>query len=131
MLMKVARQLEIDPAFLPMLRLAEAVYITPRELAHHWRMSDAHLGVLRQQGKGPAYFKIAGRVIYSAADVLAYELSRRRGPVTPDSLALAIATVPALSPEARDAITAHVTAVLFPPSTAEPRTARKSKRRVA
>jgi hypothetical protein len=130
-MLTIPHALEVDPAFAPVLRLAENIYLTPRELARHWRMSVAHLGVLRHQGKGPAYTKIAGRVIYSHADVLAYEQSRQRGPTTPTSLALAIATVPGLSPATRELIAAHVTAVLFPPSTAEPRTARKSKRRVA
>lgn len=122
---------EVDPAFAPVLRLAENIYLTPRELAKHWRLTIGHLSWLRRQGEGPAYIKIAGRVIYSHADILAYEITNRRGSVTPDSLALAIATVPALPPKARDVITAHVTAVLFPPSTGEPRTPRKPKGRVA
>lgn len=112
-MLNVPSNLEVDPAFAPMLRLADNIYLTPRELARHWRMSIAHLGVLRHQGKGPPYTKVAGRVIYAHADILAYEQSRRRGPVTADSLALAIASVPGLPPVARDTITAHVTRVLF------------------
>lgn len=114
-MLNVPSHLEVDPAFTPMLRLADNIYLTPRELARHWRMSIAHLGVLRHQGKGPPYTKISGRVVYAHADVLAYEISRMSGPISPDSLALAIASVPGLPPVARDTITAHVTRVLFSP----------------
>lgn len=130
-MLKIPSQLENDPAFAPMLRLAESIYLTPRELAKHWRLTIGHLSWLRRRGKGPAYIKIAGRVIYSHADILAHEIANRRGQVTPDSLALALASVPSLSPATRDMITAHAIAVLFPPTTAEPRKARKTKRRVA
>lgn len=112
-MLDVPSRLAADPAFGPMLRLAENIYITPRELARHWRLTIGHLSWLRRRGKGPAYIKIAGRVVYSHADILAYEIANRCGPVTPDSLALTIGTVPALSPEARDMITAHLLSMLF------------------
>lgn len=112
-MLTIPHALEVDPAFAPMLRLAENIYLTPRELAKHWRLTIGHLSWLRRRGKGPAYIKIAGRVIYSHADILAYEIANRRGPVTPDSLALALGTVPALSPATRDLIAAHVSGVLF------------------
>lgn len=130
-MLEVPVRLASDPAFEPMLRMSEAIMLTPRELARHWRLSVGHLGLLRRQGKGPAHVQINGRVVYRHADILAYELRNGAGPVTPDSLALALASVPALPPKARDVITAHVTAVLFPPSMPKPRKPRRSKRRVA
>src|SRR5688572_11984854 len=92
-MLEIPVRLASDPAFEPMLRLAENIYVTPRELAKRWRLTIGHLSALRRQGKGPAYIKIAGRVVYSVADVLAYEIANRRGPVTPDSIALAIASI--------------------------------------
>jgi len=128
-MLSVPSQLEVDPAYEPMLRLTETVFITPRELARHWRLTIGHLSALRRQAKGPRYVKVAGRVVYRHADILAFELRNAVGPVTPDSLALALATVPALPPKARDVITAHVSAVLFPPTAPGARRAR-AKRKV-
>lgn len=113
-MLDTSARLAADPLYAPMLRLAENVYLTPRELARHWRLTIGHLSFLRRQGKGPAYIKIAGRVVYSHADILAYEITNRRGPVTPDSLALAVATLPGLGAHARDATTEKLLKVLFP-----------------
>lgn len=114
-MLSIPYHLEIDPTFAPMLRLTDGLFLTPRELARHWRLSIGHLSFMRRRGQGPRYVKINGRVVYRHADVLAYELHNAVGPVTPDSLALAIASVPALPPALRDLITTHVTAALFPP----------------
>lgn len=114
-MLRVAHELEIDPAFAPMLRLTDGLFLKPGELARHWRITVGHLGFMRRHGQGPAYVKIGRRVTYRFADVMSYDLRNGAGPVTPDSLALAIASVPALPPQARDLIAAHVTTVLFPP----------------
>ncbi len=44
-----------------------------KELARHWRMSPRTLQGWRQQGKGPRYMKIEGRVIYPMSEIEAYE----------------------------------------------------------
>lgn len=112
-MLPLPHSLDTDPSYRPFLALSEGLFITPRELARHWRLTIGHLAALRRQGKGPAYVKIAGRVVYRHSDILAFELRNAAGPVTPDSLAIAMASIPALSPKARDLIAQHLERQLF------------------
>ncbi|WP_425277595.1 helix-turn-helix domain-containing protein [Hyphomicrobium nitrativorans] len=104
-----------------MLRLTEGVMLKPAEVARHLRVSVGHLGFMRRHGGGPRYVMVGRHVRYRHADVLAFEINRSSGPVSPDAIALALASVPGLPPKVRDVITSHVTAVLFPPSEPRPR----------
>lgn len=113
-MLEVPVRLASDPAFSPMLRLADGILLTPGEVAKHLRLSVGHLGYMRRHGGGPRHVIVGRHVRYRHSDVLAYELRRTAGPVTPDAIALAMATVPHLPPVARDAIAAHLTATLFP-----------------
>ena len=112
-MLKVPSRLEADPAFSPMLRLTDGLMLTPGEVARHLRLTVGHLGHMRRHGGGPRYVSVGRHVRYRYSDVLAFELNRAAGPVSPDAVALAIASVPGLPPIARDTITAHVTRVLF------------------
>lgn len=51
--------------------------ITQRELARHWRMSEATLERWRSVGLGPHYVKIGIQVRYHWRDVRAYEEGHR------------------------------------------------------
>lgn len=115
-MLSIPQQLEVDPAFAPMLRLTDAILLTPGEVARHLRVSVGHLGHMRRAGDGPRHVLINRHVRYRHSDVLAYEIGRTAGPVTPDALALAVAALPRVPPDVRDFFTAHLTAVLFPPS---------------
>lgn len=115
-MLRIPSQLEIDPAFAPMLRLTDGLLLTPAEVAKHLRVSVGHLGHMRRHGIGPRHVFVGRHVRYRHSDVLAFELSRTAGPVTPDALALAISTLPRVPPDVRDFFTAHLIAFLFPSS---------------
>lgn len=55
-------------------------YLTAKELAERWRniVSPQALANWRSEGRGPAFVKIGGRVLYPIRDVLAYEQQSRR-----------------------------------------------------
>lgn len=112
-MLNVPSHLEVDPAFAPMLRLTDGVMLKPGEVARHLRVTVGHLGHMRRHGGGPRYVTVGRHVRYRYADVLAFELNRTSGPVSPDAVALAVASVPGLPPVARDTITEHVTRILF------------------
>lgn len=112
-MLPVPTENEVDPAFSPMLRLCDGVLLTPGEVAKHLRLTVGHLGYMRRHGGGPRYVAVGRHVRYRYSDVLAFEICRSAGPVSPDAVALAIASVPGLPPIARDTITAHVTRILF------------------
>lgn len=58
----------------------EVDYLTPEELVARFRgkITKRTLANWRSQGEGPDYTKIGGRVLYSVADVVAYEKRRTR-----------------------------------------------------
>lgn len=112
-MLEVPSRLAADPAFEPMLRLTDAILLRPGEVAKHLRVTVGHLGFMRRRGGGPRYVRVGRHVRYRHSDVLAYELGRTSGPVTPDSIALAMATLK-LPADLRNAITAHLTSNLFP-----------------
>jgi hypothetical protein len=47
--------------------------LTDAQLAARWQLSRGTLANQRSQGRGPAYFKLAGRVRYRLSDIEAYE----------------------------------------------------------
>ena len=55
------------------------MYLTQRELARRWRMSERTLERWRSHGLGPRYTKIVGKVIYSVEDVEIHEAQHKRG----------------------------------------------------
>ena len=58
--------------------------LTQKELARRWTISHRTLERWRWTGKGPAFMKIGGRIIYRLEDVLAHEDAHLRQ--TADSL---------------------------------------------
>ncbi|MCA8882120.1 MAG: helix-turn-helix domain-containing protein [Rhodobacteraceae bacterium] len=56
---------------------AAPAYLTPRELAEHWRVSVRSLERWRAEGYGPRWVWIGGSVRYAAEDVRAWEQARR------------------------------------------------------
>ena len=58
--------------------------LTQKELARRWTISHRTLERWRWTGKGPAFMKIGGRIIYRLEDVLAHEEAHLRQ--TADSL---------------------------------------------
>ena len=55
----------------------ERRYLTPKELAQYWPISERTLANWRWLGCGPAWAKIGGRVAYPIDAVLAYEKQNR------------------------------------------------------
>ena len=53
-------------------------HLTQAELAARWRVSPRTLDRWREQGKGPAWMKLNGRILYRTEDVLAFERARLR-----------------------------------------------------
>lgn len=51
--------------------------LTERDLAAHWRLSPRTLQRWREQGTGPAWLRIGGRILYHRDDVLAHERRHR------------------------------------------------------
>jgi hypothetical protein len=51
-------------------------YLTQIELAARWRISPRTLERWRWAGDGPRFTKVGGRVLYSLADVEAYEAAQ-------------------------------------------------------
>ena len=56
----------------------EEKHITQAELARRWRVSPRTLERWRGQGKGPAYLKIGGRIVYRREDVTDFEIQQRK-----------------------------------------------------
>jgi RNA polymerase sigma-70 factor (ECF subfamily) len=53
-------------------------HLTQEELAERWRVSARSLERWRSEGTGPAFIKLAGRVLYRLQDVEQYESDQRR-----------------------------------------------------
>lgn len=55
-------------------------YVSPYELCKRWgkTITPKTLANWRSLGIGPAYVKLEGRIVYSLADIEAYEQSKRR-----------------------------------------------------
>jgi predicted site-specific integrase-resolvase len=61
--------------------LQHPVFLLERELAQRWRISVRSLQRWRQEGSGPTWLKIQGRVIYPLSEVLDWEQGARQGAV--------------------------------------------------
>ena len=59
---------------------AEVRHLTHRDLAERWRTSPRTLERWRDLGKGPAWLRLPGRIVYRLEDVLAYERAHLRRP---------------------------------------------------
>jgi len=53
-------------------------HLNEEKLAQRWAISPRTLQRWRQEGKGPAYLKLGGRVVYRIFDVEAWEDESRR-----------------------------------------------------
>lgn len=51
--------------------------LTPAALAERWGCAVSHLANMRSLGKGPAFLKPVGRVVYLLSDVEEYEAKTR------------------------------------------------------
>ena len=52
-------------------------HITPFQLARRWGINPRTLQNWRCKGKGPAYLKIGGHIMYREDDIEVYEAERR------------------------------------------------------
>lgn len=53
------------------------VHLSERQLAERWNISARTLQRWRPLGKGPAYLRLCGRLVYPLADVEQYERDHR------------------------------------------------------
>ena len=53
-------------------------HLIQAELAERWQVSERTLDRWRADGKGPAWLKLNGRVLYRMEDVLEFERARLR-----------------------------------------------------
>lgn len=56
--------------------------LTPADLASRWGCHVGTLANMRSAGRGPAYLRPAGRVVYRLEDVEAFEAETVVAPVT-------------------------------------------------
>lgn len=56
-----------------MQRIQDEVRLTERQLCKFWSLTPETLRRWRQDGFGPIYLKIGGRVLYRAEDIRAFE----------------------------------------------------------
>ena len=54
------------------------MHLTPQQLAARWHVSEKTLERWRNQGTGPAFLKIVGRVLYPTQHIDAIEAKRTR-----------------------------------------------------
>lgn len=52
------------------------LYLRTKELARRWKVSEQHLRRLRMQGKGPAFTRPCGNVLYLLSEVERYEAEK-------------------------------------------------------
>jgi hypothetical protein len=53
-------------------------HLTPYQLAHRWNKTTGTLRNWRCQGRGPAYLKIEGGILYPMPEILRIEEESRR-----------------------------------------------------
>lgn len=53
------------------------IRFTDQELSEYWGLSANTLQKWRSLGKGPAYLKLGGRIIYRKEDIEEYERARK------------------------------------------------------
>lgn len=52
-------------------------FLNERELAERWKRSRRTLQRMRQDGAGPAYYRIGGSILYKVDDIEAFETASR------------------------------------------------------
>ena len=52
---------------------AERVYLTPKEVANRWRLSEQTLANWRHGRKGPPFVRIGAKVLYPTEGIHAFE----------------------------------------------------------
>ena len=57
----------------------QVIHLGHKELAEHWRMSEATLERWRSDRIGPVFLKIRGRVLYRHVDIEAFEVASLTG----------------------------------------------------
>jgi hypothetical protein len=53
--------------------MGERAYLTSKELADRWRLSDQTLANWRYAGKGPPFIRVGARVLYPSEGIHAFE----------------------------------------------------------
>jgi hypothetical protein len=53
--------------------MGEHAYLTSKELADRWRLSDQTLAHWRYAGTGPPFIRVGARVLYPAEGIHAFE----------------------------------------------------------
>lgn len=51
--------------------------MTEKEVAAHWRVTPRTLQRWREEGFGPSWLRIGGRILYTRDEVLGYERRQR------------------------------------------------------
>lgn len=96
-------------AYKPLLVMLESILISPSELAEHWRVGTGSLASHRHANTGVPFLKLSiGRVRYRLSDVIADEIQGIRGPLTLDSVLLAVAACQDVSLETRAIVQRHL-----------------------
>ena len=65
--------------------MSDRLYLTSKELAHRWRLSEQTLANWRHAGKGPVFLRIGGRILYPVNTLTEFEtkwLSQHSSPAT-------------------------------------------------
>lgn len=107
------RQVVLNPAYTPLLRVCESVLLTAQEVAKHTRYNLQSIHNMRSRGRGPAWLKFGdGAVRYRMSEFLSWEITAHRGPLTLERVSLALSTVPGMCPKMREKIEAHLASVL-------------------
>lgn len=109
-------------AYRPLLDMLSSVFITPKELADHYRYSEEHLCNLRRRKRGWPFIKLpTGGIRYRVSDVIAAEIRATEGPLTIDEVCLALAGCTKLSLEQRAAAQEHLRMAFEPRSSPQAR----------
>jgi hypothetical protein len=66
-----------DPFTIRKELLMQTIHFHQVQLAKRWLISERTLERWRWEGKGPAYIKIGGRVLYRIEDIEAFERKNR------------------------------------------------------
>lgn len=53
--------------------MSERAYLTSKEVADRWRLSDQTLANWRHAGKGPPFIRVGSRVLYPMEAINAFE----------------------------------------------------------
>lgn len=114
MIKNVPKSIFCVGALEPVLALLDDTFMTPGELAKHWRYDGpGSLANLRRAGKPPKFVKLPGGAVrYRVSDILRCELEATQGPLDLDGILLAISACVAISLDDRKAVIEHVKGAL-------------------